>query len=48
MALDTSGSNPNMDYNAHNATYASFLRLSKIGIVALVILLVAMWYFLVP
>lgn len=48
MALDTSSGNPNMDYAAHNGTYASFLRITKIGIVLLVMLLVAMWFFLVP
>ena len=48
MAEPTSGNNPNMDYAAHDATYASFLRITKYGIISLVLLLLAMRYFLVP
>lgn len=48
MGVDTSGGNPNMDYNEHNGTYASFLRITKFGIIFLVLLLAAMKFFLVP
>ncbi|MEQ1576671.1 MAG: aa3-type cytochrome c oxidase subunit IV [Hyphomicrobium sp.] len=47
MGVNTTGGNPNMDYNEHNSTYANFLRLTKFGIIFLVILLVAMKVFLV-
>ena len=48
MAEPAPGTNPNMDYAAHNSTYASVLRITKYGIIFLVLLLVAMRYFLVP
>jgi Bacterial aa3 type cytochrome c oxidase subunit IV len=48
MGVDTSGGNPNMDYNEHNSTYSGFLRLTKYGIIFLVLLLAAMKFFLVP
>lgn len=47
MAVDTSKGHPAMDYAEHQRTYAGFLRLTKISIVALVALLVAMKIFLV-
>lgn len=47
MAIDTSGGHPAMDYAEHNRTYANFLAWSKFGIVALVVLLSGMAYFLV-
>ena len=47
MGVDTSGGNPNMDYNEHNSTYAGFLRLTKYGIIFLVLLLAAMKFFLI-
>ncbi len=48
MVEPTTEGNPNMDYAAHNSTYASFLRITKYGIISLVLLLLAMRYFLVP
>lgn len=47
MSIDTTGGHPSMDYAQHNETYSGFLRLAKISIVFLVLLLVAMKYFLV-
>lgn len=47
MAIDTSGGNPNMDYAEHTRTYNSFIRLSVMLVVFLVILLAGMKYFLV-
>lgn len=48
MGEHTTGGNPNMDYNEHNSTYAGFLRLTKYGIIFLVLLLISMRLFLVP
>ena len=48
MAVDTSKGNPNMDYSAHVSTYHGFLKLTQYSIVALVLLLIAMFVFLVP
>ena len=48
MDLDTNRGNPNMDYDAHNETYARFLRFTKFGIIFLVLLLAGMKFFLVP
>ncbi len=48
MGHDNLGGHPSMDYNEHNRTYDGFLKLTKIGIVLLVVLLAAMRYFLVP
>jgi hypothetical protein len=47
VSLDTSNGHPDMDYEAHKETYAGFLRLTKISIISLVLLLVAMKVFLV-
>lgn len=47
MSVDTSKGHPAMDYNQHVETYSGFLRISKIGIVLLVLLLAGMYYFLV-
>jgi Bacterial aa3 type cytochrome c oxidase subunit IV len=47
MGVDTSGGNSKMDYNAHNGTYASFLKITKYGIIALVLLLAVLKYFLI-
>lgn len=47
MSVDTSGGHSAMDYAEHNRTYAGFLRLTKISIVALVLLLAGMKFFLV-
>lgn len=46
MAIETTGGHPSMDYAEHQRTYAAFLALTKIGIAALVLLLLAMAYFL--
>jgi hypothetical protein len=46
MAVDTSGSNPNMDMQAHEYTYHSFVRFSQFFIAFAVILLVGMAIFL--
>ena len=48
MAVDTSKGNAAMDYAEHNGTYRGFLKFTQIAIVALVILLVGMYVFLVP
>jgi Bacterial aa3 type cytochrome c oxidase subunit IV len=47
MANEKSTGHPAMDYNEHNRTYDGFLRITKIGIVLLVLLLLAMRYFLI-
>lgn len=47
MKLDTTNTHPDMDYDAHQATYAGFIRLVIIGIVFLVLLLATMAFFLV-
>lgn len=47
MAIDTSGGHPAMDYAEHQRTYASFLKISQICIVALVLLMAGMAFFLV-
>lgn len=47
MSLDTSGGHPAMDYAEHSRTYGTFLRLTKFGIIFLVVLLAGMAYFLV-
>ena len=47
MGVDTTGGNSNMDYAAHNQTYAAFLRITKFGIIFLVLLLLAMKFFLI-
>ncbi len=47
MSVDTSGGHPAMDYAEHTRTYNGFLKLTQIGIVALVILLAGMAFFLV-
>lgn len=47
MSVDTSGGHAAMDYNEHDRTYSRFLRISKYGIIALVVLLASMAYFLV-
>lgn len=48
MAVDTSKGSPNMDYAEHVATYHGFLKLTQYGIVFLVLLMLAMFMFLVP
>lgn len=47
MSIDTSGGHPAMDYAEHQKTYKGFLRGAMIVIVALVVLLGSMAYFLV-
>lgn len=47
MSIDTSGGHPAMDYAEHQKTYKGFLRGSMILIVALVVLMSGMAYFLV-
>lgn len=47
MGIDTTSGHPAMDYAEHNRTYGSFLRLTKLIIVFLVLLLAGMKYFLV-
>ncbi len=46
MAVETTSGHPSMDYAEHQRTYAGFLMLTKVGIVSLVLLLVAMAVFL--
>ena len=48
MSIDTSNANPNMDYAAHQGTYGGFIKLAQVAVVFLVLLLVAMFVFLVP
>jgi hypothetical protein len=47
VSVDTSNGHPDMDYAEHQKTYASFLRLTKVGIIFLVVLLAGMKIFLV-
>ena len=47
MAIDTSGGHPAMDYAEHNRTYQGFVAFTKYSIIALVVLLALMAYFLV-
>jgi hypothetical protein len=47
VSVDTSNGHPAMDYAEHQRTYAGFLRITKIVIVALVVLLVGMKIFLI-
>ena len=48
MAIDTSSGNSNMDYAEHTGTYNGFIKLTQFVIVALVLLLAGMFWFLVP
>jgi hypothetical protein len=48
MEIDTSKGNPAMDYTEHTSTYKGFLKVTQYGLVALVLLLVGMFMFLVP
>ncbi len=48
MEIDTSKGNPAMDYAEHKSTYSGFLTVTKYGVIALVLLLVSMFMFLVP
>jgi hypothetical protein len=47
MSIDTSKGHPAMDYAEHNATYHGFLTLTKYLIVFLIVLMGAMYVFLV-
>jgi hypothetical protein len=47
MSIDTSRGHEAMDYNEHTRTYAGFIRLTQIAVVALVVLMVGMYVFLV-
>ncbi len=47
MSLDTSEGHKDMDYDEHIRTYNGFITLTKISVVAGVIVLAAMAYFLV-
>jgi hypothetical protein len=47
MSIDTSRGHEAMDYNEHNRTYAGFIKLTQITVVALIVLLVGMYVFLV-
>ncbi len=48
MQIDTSKGHPDMDYAEHTATYKGFLKLTQYAIVVLVLLMLAMFMFLVP
>ena len=37
-----------MDYKEHTSTYKGFLKVTQYGVVALILLLIAMFFFLVP
>jgi hypothetical protein len=47
MSIDTSRGHEAMDYNEHNRTYAGFIRMTQIAVIFLVVLLAAMYVFLV-
>lgn len=47
MNIDTSKGSPSMDYAAHLQTYRDFVRLTKYGVVLVVLLLIGMKIFLV-
>jgi hypothetical protein len=47
LNIDTSKGSPSMDYNAHLQTYRDFVRLTKYGVVLVVLLLIGMKIFLV-
>lgn len=47
MGIDTGNGHKDMDYPEHLRTYHGFLQLTKFTIVALVVLLIGMAYFLV-
>lgn len=46
MASGATGGHPSMDYAEHQRTYAAFLMMTKVGIASIVLLLVAMAFFL--
>ena len=48
MAIETTNGHPDMDYVEHTGTYSGFLKITQYTIVFLVLLLVGMFYFLVP
>jgi hypothetical protein len=47
MGVDTSGGHPAMDYAEHTRTYANFIAWTKVGIIAAVVILAGMAFFLV-
>ncbi|MCB1515960.1 MAG: aa3-type cytochrome c oxidase subunit IV [Hyphomicrobiaceae bacterium] len=47
MSIDTTSGHPAMDYREHERTYAGFVFMTKLLIVAVVALLVGMALFLV-
>ncbi len=47
MSLDTSEGHKDMDYPEHERTYAGFIKLTKISVVAMVLLMAGMYVFLV-
>ena len=47
MAIDTSSGHPAMDYPEHERTYQGFVTFTKISLIAIVVLLALMAYFLV-
>jgi hypothetical protein len=47
MSVNTSGGHSAMDYHQHTETYRTFLKITKISIVLLVLLLAGMKLFLV-
>jgi hypothetical protein len=47
MSVDTSQGNKNMDYAAHEQTYALFVSLIKYGSISVVLILIGMAMFLV-
>jgi hypothetical protein len=46
MAVDTSGSNPNMDMQAHVHTYGAFIKFVQIGILLVALIVIGMAIFL--
>jgi hypothetical protein len=48
MAIDPAGGHPAMDYPQHLQTYSAFVRGTVLTIVAIVVVLLGMLYFLVP
>lgn len=47
MSVDTSNGHPAMDYAEHQKTYAGFLKVTKYGTIAVIVLLAGMKIFLV-
>ncbi len=47
MSVDTSGGHPAMDYKEHMRTFNGFWLFTKIAVIAVSVVLVALAYFLI-